>query len=357
PAIVSARFDRPQDIDSYVFESGEGGNFAFEVFCERIAGRADPFLIVQDAEGNKVVEADDYGHRVNAFDGHLRDPVIAVDLKPKQKYHVLVGDRYGRGNARMQYVLSVHRSQPDFFMAAIHRQPNPAGVNLWRGGAEWVDVVIHRTEGNRGPIVVRAENLPPGVHAAPTTLQDGTRGTFVFWSDADAPLGVQPVRLVATAERGDEKLSRTVRAYTRVWNDGIATSRPTRDLVLATCETAPLRVTLEPAQISVEAGKPAQLKAVVTRHWPDAKNEVRLSALAIPGNFQLAETVVPTGAADVAVTINVQPNTAPGDYTLALQCQSQVPYAADPQATQRPNNLVTQVSLPVTITVTAPAKK
>ncbi len=359
PVAVSGRFDRPRDLDTYSFDSGEGGSHAFEVFCERIAGRADPFLIVQDEQGNTVVEGDDFGSRINAFDGHLRDPVTVVDLKPKQKYRVLVGDRYGRGGARLQYVLTIHRSRPDFFVAAIHRQnPGPAGVNVWRGGAEWLDVVIHRTEGNRGPITLTAENLPPGMHAVPTTIQDGSRGTFVLWSDAEAPVGAQPIRLVASAKRGDETLTRTVRPYARVWQQAnVGTSRPTRELLVATCEAAPLRVSIEPAQITVEPGKPAQFKAVAKRYWADATNEIRLTPLAFQGNFQLAETVLPAGAGEMALTINVQANTPPGDYTMAVQCQSQVPFAADPQATAKPNNLVTFASLPVTITVLPPPEK
>ncbi len=74
PVAVSGRFDRPRNIDMYAFDSGEGGSFACEVFCERIAGRADAFLIVQDEQGGTVVEGDDFGNRINAFDGHFAIP-------------------------------------------------------------------------------------------------------------------------------------------------------------------------------------------------------------------------------------------------------------------------------------------
>ncbi len=358
PVAVGGRFDRPRDLDFYTFDSGEGGSFAFEVFCERIAGRADPFLIVRDEQGGTVVEGDDYGHQMNAFVGHLRDPVVVADLKPQQKYRVLVGDRYGRGGARLQYVLTIHRSRPDFFVAAIHRHnPNPAGTNIWRGGTEWLDIVVHRTEGHRGPITLTAENLPAGVHAVPTSVQDGSRGTFVLWSDADAPLGVQSIRLTATGERQGEMLKRTVRPYSRVWPiANIGTSRPTRELLVATCESAPFAVAIEPAQISAKAGQPVQLKAVARRYWPDAQNEIKLAALGFQGNFQLAETVLPAAATEVALSINVQAGTPPGDYTMAVQCQSQVPYSPEPNATAKPANLMTFASLPLTITVLPPEK-
>ncbi len=167
-----------------------------------------------------------------------------------------------------------------------------------------------------------------------------------------------PIRLVAAGQREAETLRRVVRPYARAWSvANIGTSRPTRELVVATCESAPLAVRIEPAAISVEAGQPAQLKAIAQRDWPDAQNEIRLAPLGFQGNFQLAETVLPAGAGEVALTISVQPNTPPGDYTMAVQCQSQVPYSPDPAAASKPNNLVTSASRPLTITVLPPPKK
>jgi hypothetical protein len=53
----------------------------------------------------------------------------------------------------------------------------------------------------------------------------------------------------------------------------------------------------------------------------------------------------------------VQPNTRPGDYTLALQGQAQVPFGKDPKM-PKTNSLVTRASRPLTLTVLpAPMKK
>lgn len=358
-AAVSGHFDQPRDLDWYQFNSGPGGPFGFQVYCERIGGRADAYLVVADEKGNQVAELDDFGHRVNAFDGHLRDPLGTVNLQPNQTYRVLVADRYSRGGGRYQYVLSVRPAQPDFFVAAMHRHnPGPAGLNLWRGGAEWLDIVIHRLEGHSGPITLTAEGLPPGVHAAETTIHDSSRGTLVLWADHDAPEAVSAIRIVAKGHRGETALVRSVRPYTRVWNQAnLSSSRPVRQLTLAVCQPAPLRVMLEPAEIEVESGSAARLVARVQRHWPEATNEVRLAPLMFQGNFQMAEAVVPAAAGEVGFEIRVQPNTAPGRYTMAVQCQSQVPFAKDPQAAQKPNNLVTFPSLPVTLVVRPPAAK
>src|SRR4029453_9334309 len=63
PIAVSGRFDRPRDVDVYQIEPPANGSYSIEVYCERIAGRADPFGTVTDEQGNLVTELDDYGIR------------------------------------------------------------------------------------------------------------------------------------------------------------------------------------------------------------------------------------------------------------------------------------------------------
>ena len=213
PAIVSGRFDQPRDADWFELEVAESGQYGFEVYCERIAGCADPYLVVVDDQGNRINELDDYGHRINAFDGHLRDPSGSVNLNEKRKYKVLVQDRYQRGGARYQYVLSIRKPQPDFYPAVIHSQnPGPGGTNLWRGGAVYLDAVIHQRDGYNGEITLTAEGLPPGVHCNPTVIHNNSRGTIVLWADDDAADFTGPIKLIATGKRGDEILRREVRS-------------------------------------------------------------------------------------------------------------------------------------------------
>ena len=211
PAVVSGRFDRERDADWYEFETTEAGPYAFEVYCERIGGRADPYLVVMDAKGNRVAELDDFGHRINAFDGHLRDPSGLVSLAGKSKYRVMVQDRYRRGGARYQYVLTVGQPVPDFFVAAIHGQnPGPAGTTVRAGGAAWLDVIVHQAGGFNGPITLTAEGLPPGVHAQPATVPRQPR-RLRHLGGPGAAAWTGTVKLFATAKQGERVLRREVR--------------------------------------------------------------------------------------------------------------------------------------------------
>ncbi len=78
--------------------------------------------------------------------------------------------------------------------------------------------------------------------------------------------------------------------------------------------------------------------------------------LAFPGNFNLGNFDLPAGQLEATFSIDVQNGTRPGEYTLSVLGQAQVPYHKDAASAQKPNTLVSMPSLPVTITVTVPAK-
>jgi hypothetical protein len=358
PAVVSGRFDKERDADWYTLEPTETGPHSFEVYCERIGGRADPYLVILDDKDARIAELDDYGMRINAFDGLLRDAAGVVNLTAKKKYKVLVQDRYQRGGPRFQYVLTIRKAVPDFYPAVIHSQnPGPAGITVGRGGAVYLDVVIHNKEGFNGPITITAEDLPKGLHAAPTIINNDSRGVVVLWADADAPDWVGPVKLTATAKRGDETLIREVRPYTRVsTSTQLSSSRPTRELIVAVRENAPFHVAPTMDRIEVEAGKKIEVKLQCQRIWPDFKAAVNVTPLSFPGPIKTGTLSIAADKSEATATIDVQPNAKPGEYVLTLQTQAQVPFTKDAKAGAKPNTLVTLPSRPITLVV-LPAKK
>lgn len=356
PAVVSGRFDQPRDSDWYEIEVSENGQYAFDVYCERINGNADPYLVIMDDQGNRVQELDDFGHRINAFDGHLRDPSGMVQLNEKKKYRVLVQDRYQRGGARSQYVLAIRKAQPDFYVAVIHSQnPGPGGSTIWKGGAIYLDVIVHQREGFNGEITLKAEGLPPGVHAAETVINNNSRGTFVLWADDNAADFTGPIKIVATGRRGEELLTREVRPYSRVDN-GEGTSLVSRSLMIAVREKSPYRLEWETATASVEAGKNLELNVKLIRNQTDWQNDVTLQNLAFPGNFQMPNSNFGGSESVKKISISVDKNTRPGAYTLAILGQAQVPFNKDPNSKEKPNTLVSLPSLPLTIQVSKPAE-
>jgi hypothetical protein len=83
---------------------------------------------------------------------------------------------------------------------------------------------------------------------------------------------------------------------------------------------------------------------------------VNVTPLAFPGPIKTGTLSIPADKSEATVTIDVQPNTRPGEYVLALQTQAQVPFTKDPKAATRPNTLVTLPSRPIKLVVLPPKK-
>lgn len=351
PCAVSGRCDQGRDIDWYEFAVEESGNYAFDVFAESIGCPTDPYFVLANEKGERISESDDYGHRVSAFDGHLRDPVGQQSLEKGKKYRIMVQDRYRRGGLRYQYVLRITKRVVDTFPASIQPHNNQAtAVTLWKGGSTYLDVVLHHRDGEGTPVTITAEGLPAGVHFAETTVPNNTRGSFVLWCDENAADWTGDFKLFANFKRGDQEIRREVRNYARVWqNTG---NRPIKQLAGFVREKAPFNIVPQTERIEIEAGQKADVKFTLNRLWPEFTGNAKLLPLDWPGQLQSPEVAMAAGATEATMTIQVQANTAPGTYTVAVQCQAQVPYHKDANEKNRPNTLVTLPSRPIQVVVT-----
>jgi len=164
--------------------------------------------------------------------------------------------------------------------------------------------------------------------------------------------------LTAVGRSGDTTITREVRPYTRVWQStDLNSSRPTRELIVAIAgEATPFALKPAVEKIEVEAGKKVEVVVKCERLWPDFKGDVTLIPLSCPGPIKMNTFTIAADKNEVTLTLEVQAGARPGDYSVALLGQSQVPFAKDPKATARPNTLVALPSRPITLVVT-PAKK
>lgn len=351
PCMVSGRFDQPRDADWYLIETDhEGGNYACEVYAERLAGYCDPYVMLFDEMGNTLAHWDDYGHRWQQFDAHLRDPVGQINLPPNKKFWLLVQDRYQRGGARYVYALKVRKAKPNFFVATMTPQPQPMGLSLGRGGAAWLDVIVHHFEGAQTvPITITAEGLPEGVRMSPITITNDMKGTLVFEADDQAPLACGPFRLWADAQVGSEKVRHIIRQYTRSFPQ--VGSRPVREGYLAVRETAPFRLSWENPSVTVMAGDSVRAKLRLHRLWEDHQAPVNYQSYHWPGGLQMNTGIFDSHESVEEIEIRVDRNLAPGLYSLVVMAQSQVPFHKDLHEKQRPLTLVSSPSPPLQIHV------
>ncbi len=356
PVALAGRFDKERDADWYEIEPPESGSYSFEVYCERIAGRADPYLVVLDEKDGRVAELDDFGIRANAFDGHLRDPQGVVSLTAKKKYRVLVQDRYRRGGARYQYALDDPQSGAGLLPRG-HPPPEPRPRRH------------HGSQGRRG--VPRCRDSQQGrLRRADHHHRERTAEGTARRADHDQQRHARRGRPVGRPRRAGlgrpdhadrdrrRAMTRDVRPYTRVWNStDLNSSRPTRELVVAVAgEAAPFALAPAVETVEVEAGKKVDVVVKADRLWPEFKGNITLIPLSFPNPIKMNTATIAEGKTEVTVTFEVQANARPGEYTVAITGQGQVPFTKDPKAAARPNTLVPTPSRPITLVVVA-AKK
>ena len=97
--------------------------------------------------------------------------------------------------------------------------------------------------------------------------------------------------------------------------------------------------------------------AKVVRHWPDFKGKVQLVGLNLPPGFSFATTDIGADQTETKIKLNVAANVPPGEYSVVLRSDAQVPYNRDPLATARPNVRVADPSTPMLVQVLPMVKK
>jgi hypothetical protein len=362
-ALVNARFDRPADVDWYQFAvaQGEEGKYALQIYCERLGGRADPYAKIEDEKGNRLTEFDDqsFGY---AMDGRNRDPFGQIDLQANRTYRIMVKDLHG-GGARCQYVLSLRKIETDFYTLACTPQINLGGIGntrgttIRRGGGDFM-LVSAMHEGLPCPVTVTAEDLPPGLHAAPCKLRAiaNSGGAVVLWTDRDAPDWAGPLHLTATAQVDGQTIRRPV--VPTIQADGINGGRPIRSLMVAIRDSSPFSLRLVPDSITAAPGDKVPLKFIATRQWPACTARIEIQNTqhsTLP--LTVANQVIAAGETETSFTLEIPKQALTGEYTICFQGATPVSVTREVGGESKTEEVTArEPALPLTITV-VPATK
>jgi hypothetical protein len=349
--------------------------WTLEVFADRIGSQIDAYFVLTDDKGKVIVEADEGPDPLspNQFYTKSDDPARYRFAVPADgKYRVMVSSRDAaiQFGVREQYVLRIAKENPDFRLAVMPVTPHiPDAGTLARGGAVLFSVFVFRTDGFNGPIALSAANLPPGVTCPPQVIGAGqTRGTLVLLADKSAKDWDGFVTVTGTAE----KLKHDARPFTVTWPvPGQQANQPPPNapmitrmdrgpgLALAVRGDAPFTLTPVGKELTTKAGGKLEVTLKVTRD-PKFKDGIQVfSAVPNFGPRQQGNNPVPpltTIAADkneVKVSVDVQPNTPAGTYTLVLRGQSAVPPPKGPAA----RLVATYPAVPITVVIEGGPKK
>jgi uncharacterized membrane protein len=121
--------------------------------------------------------------------------------------------------------------------------------------------------------------------------------------------------------------------------------------LLAVRETAPFALAFEKSSAETKAGEKLELNVKLDRLWPEFKNQLTLQALEFPNSIKMANVILAADKNEAKVTLDVQANCQPGDYSVVISGQGQVPFSKDEKISPKPNTLVTQASKPLKLTV------
>ncbi len=368
PCEVAARFTTTGEKHWYRFTGKAGQVVVIEGFADRHGAPLDLYFEVRRADNQQVLgEFDDHpeAYAPLRFFARTEDPKARLGLPADGDYEIMVGARnqIKPHLPRCIYRLSLQPDQPDFRIAVLDEHiQSPGAWQLPRGSHRHVEVYVFRQNAFAGPILLSAEDLPPGVTCTKQIVNPGApQAVLVLSAAADAPAFDGPIRIKGTALINGQEVTRWARGGCIVWpnpaepNGVPARSRLTREICLSVREPAPYRVEPDVREVGVPAGGTIPLKLRLYRQAPEANVPVTITVLNMPINAVFngnnAPVAIAANVQEAAINIQIPANVPPGEYSLALLASANVPFNKDPKNAQKPAVLVREAMIPIKITV------
>lgn len=230
PGELVGQFQQRGDFDVFEFEAQAGEVYYIDVYGQRAGSTVDAVFELGQVQRNEAGEetgvkrltlADDRTDDPGAPNFHTinDDPVFRFEVPSDGTYRLTLRDRYAaaRGGADLVYRAVVRPENPDFRLVVLGAGPLAAAnqparmgtVALRRGDNQLLRVIAYRRDGFDGPIDLEVSNLPPGVECSGGIIGAGqSSADLVLTSAEDAPVGMEFVRVVGTAEIGKPSLQR-----------------------------------------------------------------------------------------------------------------------------------------------------
>lgn len=387
PCEVAGRIDKRGDVDWYTFTAKKDQVLWIELFADRLGSESVFTMTVRNPanQGQNMATLDDTNETLSRTQFYTRhgDPAPYRFTAPADgKYQVKVACLESNTffGPRANYRLRIGAEQPDFRIIVM--PPNnvaPDSTILGANGIEALDLFIWRMDGFKEPITLSAEGLPPGVTCPPQVIAGGSQsGALVLTVAENAAPFTGTFKVKGTAKVNGKDIVREARAATITWpgqpgQNAPLISRLDDALVLAIRDKTPFKISIEPENafvtkkeeklpqpLMIKQGEKLTVPFKVARIHPDAKQPITLQQIATQQNMQQAPVVVNNGQVLPPITpdkndgifvVEAKKNAAPGIYSVVMRANSQMPFAKDPNAKQKPNIPISTATLPLTVTV------
>ncbi|MCE9532735.1 MAG: PPC domain-containing protein [Planctomycetes bacterium] len=342
----------------YAVTARRGEVLWFEAFGDRLGSPVDLDLVVQDHSGKKeLLKLSDNLENLGGyrFPTAHTDPAGRWVVPADGRYLIMIRNLIGGSNRdpRRIYRLSARREEPDFHLAVISRRTDqPAGLNLWAGGHEMLEVLAIRRRGMSGPIRISAEKLPTGVSCPEVWIGPGqNRGVVVLSAIRQAPSFAGNLNLVGHANLGDTEVSRPVRGGSMIWAAQPSPSgRLTSEIPLATAPEATNVLTAHAEQKTVFQDSILDVEVEFAHRTGDIADEIQLTGVGIP-RLMNTQAKIPVGKNKGWISFAIPASLPPGPYTFAIQADTMLTMVSTLKGAKAAKTAVTVVSNPITIEV------
>ena len=357
PCEISGCLKRGDQQDWYVFEARKGEVLWLEGFGSRIDSPIDLDIVVLDAEQNPLMRLEDNLENLGGgrFPTHHIDPSGRFVAPADGRYFVMLRNLFGNldEDPRRVYQLSVRREDPVYHVAAIPRRPDQStGLNVWRGGREMLEVIAIRDRGMHDAIRISAEDLPPGIHCPDVWIGPGTdRAPLIVSADLHSADYAGAIKLVSRHSVNGGETARPVHGGAMVWpSQPTGWGRLTNEVPLATASIeSSLLVNVTPWETRVfDYGTPRvfqnssiDLSVNVERRNTAKAGAIRLKGVGLPAGMEYQTAVIPADSSKGWISFSVPAALPPGQYTIAVQVDTEIPSGDKPLAVTTFSNAIT----------------
>ncbi len=373
PCEVSGQLADGDERHWYAVRVRRGEVLWLEAFGERIGSPVDLAVAVVDPSGQpELMKLADSRENLGGYRFSTRhsDPAGRWLAPADGRYLIVVRNLIGGLNRdpRRLYRLSVRREEANFRLAVVSRRADqPAGLNVWRGGREMVEVLAFRGRGLAGPIRVTAEKLPPGIECPDIWIGPGQdRAPLVLTASRGCPSFAGALVLVGHADVSGTEITRPARGGTMIWpGQPTPSGRLTQEIPLATAPQTNILLTAEVARISNPSSAAADalvyqesivdVAVDVEQQFKGPASPVHLTVVGLPRLVGNASATIPAGKTRGWISFFVPASLPPGPYTFAVQAETEAPFPA-PVGGERRSVSATRVGVklvsnPITVQV------
>ncbi len=317
PQVLNGRFEKPGDVDRFVFTAKKDERVVFETVSRPLGSPADLFMVIQNAQGQELASNDDTGKD---------DARIDFKVPADGDYTVGVWDLNKRGGNEFVYRIRAVPFEPGFKLLARQLDAQKTSIDKMdvpQGAAAMVLVRPVRVEYS-GPIAISVEGLPAGLTVSPTVIGPGQADTVITVQAAEgAAIGGAQVRIVGTAEINGKKVVEYADCseilITALANFPWPPRNLTNKMALSVTEKPffTLEVKLDPAAPGLGRGTTLPI-TVTAKRADDFKDPITLAIQGLPANVDFGNKPIDKEQTQSQVTLTSKNNAPLGVHSIVI---------------------------------------